>query len=105
MNRKDRRFHAGIVVQRIVASDERGPGVNGLLQQVFDAHGGLQRWNSFRQVDATIVSGGGFFALKGAPQDSTQRRMTVWLHEQRSSVMHYGAPDQRYMFTPERIAI
>ncbi len=31
--------------------------------------------------------------------------MTVWLHEERSSVMPYGAPDQRTMFTPERIAI
>ena len=31
--------------------------------------------------------------------------MTVWLHEERSSVTPYGAPDQRTMFTPERIAI
>ena len=31
--------------------------------------------------------------------------MTVWLHEERSSVLPYGAPDQRTMFTPERITI
>jgi hypothetical protein len=31
--------------------------------------------------------------------------MTVWLHEDRSSVMPHGAPDQRTMFTPDRIAI
>ena len=31
--------------------------------------------------------------------------MTVWLHEERSSVFPFGAPDQRTMFTPERIAI
>jgi len=31
--------------------------------------------------------------------------MTVWLHEERSSVTPYGAPDQRTMFTPDRIAI
>jgi len=31
--------------------------------------------------------------------------MTVWLHEERSSVSPYGAPDQRTMFTPDRIAI
>ncbi|HTT23499.1 MAG TPA: hypothetical protein VMG82_31515, partial [Candidatus Sulfotelmatobacter sp.] len=37
--------------------------------------------------------------------DSTPRRMTVWLHEERSSVFPYGAPDQRTMFTPDRIAI
>jgi TPR repeat protein len=31
--------------------------------------------------------------------------MTVWLHEERSSVFPYGASDQRTAFTPERIAI
>ncbi|MEJ0043961.1 MAG: hypothetical protein WDM81_17875 [Rhizomicrobium sp.] len=31
--------------------------------------------------------------------------MTVWLHEERSSVLPYGAADQRSMFTPERIAV
>src|SRR6516225_12293106 len=76
-----------------------------LLRQVLDAHGGLARWNEREKVEATIVSGGGFFPLKGVAQDSTRRRMTVWLHEERSSVVPYGAPDQRTMFTPDRIAI
>jgi len=76
-----------------------------LLDRVIDAHGGLERWRSYEKVDATIVSGGGFFALKGLLQDSDPRRMTVWLHEERSSVMPYGASDQRTMFTPDRIAI
>jgi hypothetical protein len=31
--------------------------------------------------------------------------MTLWLHEQRSSVLRYCAPDQRTMFTPDRIPI
>ena len=39
------------------------------------------------------------------PQDANPRRMTVWLHEERSSVSPYGAPDQRTMFAPERIPI
>jgi hypothetical protein len=76
-----------------------------LLSQVLDAHGGLQRWKTFSKVEATIVSGGGFFPLKGVLQDSNPRRMTAWLHEERSSVTPYGAPDQRTMFTPDRIAI
>jgi hypothetical protein len=79
--------------------------MNELLARILDAHGGMDRWNSYNKVAATIVSGGGLFALKGAPQDSTPRRMTVWLHEERSSVVPYGAPDQRTMFTPDRIAI
>jgi hypothetical protein len=79
--------------------------MNELLTKVLDAHGGLERWRSYNKVEATIVSGGGFFALKGVLQDANPRRMTVWLHEERSSVTPYGAADQRTMFTPDRIAI
>jgi hypothetical protein len=79
--------------------------MNELLVKILRAHGGMDRWNGLQRVDATIVTGGGFFALKGRSQDSDPRRMTVWLHEQRSSVLPYGAPDQRTMFTPERIAV
>jgi hypothetical protein len=79
--------------------------MNELLTKVLDAHGGLERWRSYNKVEAAIVSGGGFFALKGVLQDANPRRMAVWLHEERSSVTPYGAPDQRTMFTPDRITI
>jgi hypothetical protein len=36
-----------------------------LLARILDAHGGMDCWNGYEKVDATIVSGGGFFALKG----------------------------------------
>lgn len=78
---------------------------NGLLAEILDAHGGSDRWRTYGKVDATIVTGGGFFALKGVMQDADPRRMTVWLHEQRSSVTPYGASNQRTMFTPDRIVI
>jgi len=79
--------------------------MNKLLAAILDMHGGVDPWRGYERVDATIVSGGGFFPLKGVVQDSSPRRMTVWLHEERSSVSPYGAPDQRTMFTPDRIAI
>jgi hypothetical protein len=79
--------------------------MNKLLNEILDAHGGVDRWREYAKVDATIVSGGGFFALKGFMQDPSPRRMTVWLHKQRSSVTPYGTADQRTMFTPDRIAI
>jgi hypothetical protein len=79
--------------------------MNELLSRILDAHGGIDRWNAYEKVEATIVSGGALFPLKGVAQDATPRRMTVWLHEERSSVFPYGAKDQRTMFTPDRIAI
>jgi len=33
-----------------------------LLQTTLAAHGGLDRWNSFETVQATIVTGGQLFA-------------------------------------------
>src|SRR5580658_8311103 len=79
--------------------------MNELLAAILDMHGGMDPWRRYERVDATIVSGGGFFPLKGVVQDSSPRRMTAWPHEERSSVYPYGAPDQRTMFTPDRIAI
>lgn len=79
--------------------------MNPLLAEILDAHGGLNRWNEYRRVDATIISGGGLFQLKGIPQDPSPRKMSVWLHEERSSVFPFGAPDQRTMFTPGRLTI
>lgn len=76
-----------------------------LLEHVLEAHGGLGRWNSFTEVRATIVSGGGLWAIKGTAQDDSPREMVAALQHEWSSVRPYGAKDQRTSFTPERIAI
>jgi hypothetical protein len=39
--------------------------VNELLASILAAHGDLVRWREYESVDATLVSGGGFFPLKG----------------------------------------
>src|SRR5215813_3439099 len=79
--------------------------MNQLLSRILDAHGGIDRWRDYEKVEATIVAGGGFFPLKGMIQDATPRRLTAWLHQERSSVLPFGAPDQRAMSTLGRIAI
>src|SRR5215510_13439535 len=79
--------------------------LNDLLARIIEAHGGMDRWKGYEKIEATIVSGGGFYSLKGTPQDSAPRRMTAWLHEQRTSISPYGASDQRAVSTPERTSI
>ena len=79
--------------------------MNELLARVLEAHGGLDRWMDCEKVEATFVSGGGFFSLKGSPSDTSPRRATAWLHEERLTIHPYGAADQRSMFAPGRIAI
>ena len=78
--------------------------MNELLCNVLEAHGGLNRWNAHDKIDITLVSGGGFFALKGAIPDALPRRLTAWLHQQRTSLTPYG-PDQLSVFTPERVTV
>jgi hypothetical protein len=75
------------------------------LTAVLDAHGGVERWRQFSRVEATIVSGGLMFEMKGMPQDPTPRRMTVALQHEWSSVRPFGADNQRTDFTPDRVAI
>ena len=79
--------------------------MNHLLSRILDAHGGMDLWRDYEKVEATIVAAGGFYPLKGMLQEATPRRMTAWLHQERSSMLPSGAPDQRTMFTPERVAI
>jgi hypothetical protein len=77
----------------------------GLLAAVLAAHGGLDRWREFSAMEATIISGGMLWQIKGQPQDPEPRRMTVALHREWASVRPFGAADQKTDFTPERIAI
>jgi len=79
--------------------------MNALLENIIVAHGGLSTWSRFEKVDATIVSGGGLFPLKGFPADPNPRRISVWLHEERTTLHPFGAPDLRMAFTPERVAV
>src|SRR5262249_46210808 len=95
-----------------LSSTSRGPAANGrrvkmtgLLDAVLAAHGGLDRWRQFSSMEATIVSGGALWEIKGQPQDPPPRRMTVALHREWASVRLFGAADQKTDFTPERVAI
>jgi hypothetical protein len=76
-----------------------------VLDSVLEAHGGLDHWRKFTQVEATAVTGGGLWAIKGQPQDPLPRRMSVALDREWASVRPFGADDQKTAFTPERVAI
>jgi hypothetical protein len=78
---------------------------NQLLEKVWEAHGGIDRWKSFEMVYATIVSGGQLWDMKHTPQDSTPRQMRVATKYEWASLTPYGSAEQHTDFTPRRIAI
>jgi hypothetical protein len=79
--------------------------VNELLASIVEAHGGLDHWRGLDRVEATIVTDGALWGMKNLTQDQDPRRMTVSLHDERSSVEPFGDPDWHTEFTPARIAI
>lgn len=79
--------------------------MNSLLTAVIKTHGGIERWASLDQVDATIITGGAFWAMKGITQDQDPRKMTAWLHKEKLSLTPYGNPDWRANFMPSRVEI
>lgn len=79
--------------------------MNDLLTSALEAHGGIARWNAFSTVRAQIVTGGGLWALKGLNQDPAPRMETVSLRDEFASVSHFGQPNWRTNFRPDRVAI
>lgn len=76
-----------------------------LLNQVIAAHGGLKRWKQFNTIEATIVTGGAFWGMKGLRQDADPREIAISLAEEKASVIPFGAANQRTAFAPDRIAV
>ncbi|WP_095192483.1 hypothetical protein [Pseudomonas sp. Irchel 3A7] len=79
--------------------------MNVLLTQVLQAHGGIDRWNKFSRVTATIIGGGGLWALKGLEATRTPREMTATIHEQTASAYPFGRPEWHSVFERGRVAI
>src|SRR5258705_4518739 len=71
-----------------------------LLNAVLNAHGGLDNWREFSPVQATIVTGGDLWAIKGQPQDPLPRRMTVASDREGASLRPFGADDQKTEVNP-----
>jgi hypothetical protein len=76
-----------------------------LLDSVLQAHGGLERWKTFREVKGTFVSGGGLFPMKGIEVDPNPLECTVTIHKESTLITPYARPDWRMRFTPKRVAI
>jgi len=76
-----------------------------LLDEVLEAHGGLERWNAHEKASAMFVSGGGLIPLKGGLVNTTPREGIATIHRQSTIVDPFVRPDWRMVFTPDRVAI
>jgi hypothetical protein len=79
--------------------------VNELLSRIIEAHGGFERWKGFNRLQATIVFDGTLWGMKNLAQDQDPREATIWLHQQRCTLVPFGDPDWYSDFTPGRVVI
>ena len=76
-----------------------------LLALAVSAHGGLERWNSVRTLEARMSVGGGIFAAKQNPGLQNNVTYKVFTREERLTIDHFSAPDRRISFVPSRLTL
>jgi hypothetical protein len=79
--------------------------MNGLLAEVLAGHGGIDRWERYGAVCATVVSGGDLFAAKGIKADTTPRKVSMATKSERMVAMPFGNPGWKMIFVPGRVVI
>ncbi|MEY4575766.1 MAG: hypothetical protein RL701_469 [Pseudomonadota bacterium] len=77
--------------------------MSSLLAQVIEAHGGMDRWQALRSIDARVTLSGGLYTQKGFPEGLTDVNVRIDPHQPDVSISPYGRFDRRGFFTPERV--
>jgi hypothetical protein len=76
-----------------------------LIDEIVDAYGGAGRWNDVQTISAHKRFGGAIWDIKGVPGIVDDGEVTVWVHQQRTSLRPFTAPDLVTDYTPGSVAI
>ena len=76
--------------------------MNELLELAVAAHGGLDRWNQLKSVNASMSIIGGIWYVKGRPDVLKDVAVEAQLHEQKL-IIHYRDQKRRTAFDPNLI--
>jgi|HubBroStandDraft_3_1064219.scaffolds.fasta_scaffold100732_2 hypothetical protein len=79
--------------------------MNELLELAVTAHGGLERWTSYRSAALQLSVGGALWSLKGHEGLFADATYHADIHEQRATLGRFGAPDRHVRFKPDRLVI
>ena len=70
-----------------------------------EAHGGLQRWQRYEELEADLGQGGALWSLKEQPDTLKRTTVTVGLRSEWASHAPFGGGDRRSRFEPGRVAL
>jgi len=79
--------------------------MHALAQKVIDAHGGLDRWMSFRKISAQLWQGGALWTLKGHPGQLSQTTVTAGLGAQWASHAPFDSTGKVSHFESDLVTI
>ena len=72
--------------------------MNSFLREVLAAHDGIDGWERYRKVSATIVSGGDLFDAKGIKPDTTPRKVSAATKRERMTADLTSQKDRTYVW-------
>jgi hypothetical protein len=76
-----------------------------LLNFAIDAHGGLDRWNSFEKLAVRVTIGGAIWEIKQQPGLLTDKLFELDTHAQRLTITPVAGPETRMVFENRRLAL
>lgn len=79
--------------------------MNELLKLAIDAHGGLDKWNSFQTLHQHLHITGYVWAVKGWPDVFKDVHYHANLHEEVSGFTDFPEPGQLTTFKPNRVSV
>lgn len=77
----------------------------GLLDEVIETHGGIDRWARIRRFTVHASIDGALFARKGQAGSVKDVVLTGDTRQQRLCITGFTAPDRRAFYQPNRVAI
>lgn len=75
------------------------------LAEVLEAHGGRDRWQSVKVIEASLSSGGFAFATHCQPSALRGLQVSIEPHEQRVAFRHFGGPGWSGVWSPSYVAL
>jgi len=77
--------------------------MNDLLAFAIDAHGGMDRWDTFRRLRAELSIDGAIWHVKQVPGLLKNKVVELDTHVQRISISPFGASGERSVFVHDRL--
>ncbi len=79
--------------------------MNDLLALAIEAHGGLDRWNSFSKLQAEVSFGGAIWHVKQQADLLQTQQIDIDTHAERLAIVPFVRPELHTTFVPERLAL